>query len=60
MQHAGVELEHVVDVHSHKVLCQVPLEIDRNRRILQVHNKLSLLAVKCQCATDGKECHSVP
>lgn len=33
MQHTGIELEHVVDVHSHKVLCQVPLEIDRNRRI---------------------------
>lgn len=44
MQHTGVELEHVVDVHGHKVLCQVPLEVDRNRRIYRyITNTVSML-----------------
>lgn len=26
IQHASIQVEHVVDVNSHKILCQVPLQ----------------------------------
>lgn len=52
MQHAGVELEHVVDVHSHKVLCQVSLEVDRNRRI----HRYITNTTRFQSGVDATDC----
>lgn len=51
VQHTGVELEHVVGVHSHKVLGQVPLKIQTFSAIKQtVGVRLDCIkSTDCKC-----------